>query len=125
MAYVDVDYYKNTFKGSIIQSDSVELERRLKKASRDIDGLTYNRITKKGFDNLTNFQKEIIKESVCMHADFDFQFGGLIESPLSGYTAGTTSVSLRDLNISGQNGIATSRSTFNLLKQSGLTVRLF
>lgn len=36
-----------------------QIERRLKQASRHIDSLTFNRITSRGFDNLTEFQQAI------------------------------------------------------------------
>lgn len=37
-----------------------QIEKRLKQASRHIDSLTFNRITSRGFDNLTEFQQAII-----------------------------------------------------------------
>ena len=37
-----------------------ELDQILYNASRQIDSLTFNRIVGKGFDNLTDFQQEII-----------------------------------------------------------------
>lgn len=123
MKYVDVNYYKGTHKGILIPDDVIE--HRLKKASHDIDSLTYNRIKKVGFDELTEFQQNIIRESVCAHADFSYQYGDFLDSPIAGYSAGMTSVSFKDLNIDGQNGVATTKSIFSLLKQSGLTVRLF
>lgn len=121
--YVDSAYYKDSYKGTIIPEDV--LEQRLMLASHDIDSLTYNRIVRTSFDKLTKFQQSIIKKSVCMHADFIYQFGDYINSPISGYSAGTISVSFKDLNIAGQNGVMTTKSTFAMLKQTGLTVRLF
>lgn len=120
--YVDSDYYKGSFKGSIIPEDV--LEQRLMLASHDIDSLTYNRINKVGFDNLTDFQQDLIKKSVCMHADFHYQYGDFLDSPITGYSAGMTSVSFEKLNVEGQNGVSTSKGVFSLLKQTGLTVRL-
>lgn len=121
--YADVTYYKNSYKGTIIPDE--ELEQRLNRASRDIDSLTYNRIVKSGFDKLTSFQQGVIRDCVCQHADFIQQYGPMIDSPISGYSAGSTSVSFKDLNVSGQNGVFTTQSTFQLLKQTNLTSRLF
>lgn len=123
MSYVDVDYYKEAFKGTSIPDDV--LEQRLTLASHDIDSLTYNRIVKKDFDNLTTFQKKIVQTAVCLHAEFLQDYGSFIESPLAGYSAGTTSVSLKSDNTFNQNGTVTSQRVANILKQSGLMVRLF
>lgn len=121
--YVDSQYYKDTYSGVTISDDV--LEQRLIMASHDIDSLTYNRILKVGFDNLTNFQKEIIQKSVCLHADFLHQYGEFLDLPISSYSAGSTSVGFKELKIEGQNGVATTHRVFTLLKQTGLTVRLF
>ena len=43
---------------------AAERESRLSAASRDIDSLTFNRIVRLGFNNLTEFQRQIIKEAV-------------------------------------------------------------
>ena len=123
MAHVDDNYYKNEFKGKMLSE--AELEQKLMLASLDIDSLTYNRINSVGFDNLTEFQKERIKLSICLHAEFMAEYGEMLDSPISGYSAGTTSVQFKQDNIISQNGVKTSNSAFNLLKQTGLTVRLF
>ena len=123
MNYVDASFYKDTFKGTLIPDDV--LEHRLMMASHDIDSLTYNRIVKKGIDNLTPFQKEMVKKSICLHAEFLHQYGEFIESPISGYSAGTTSVTFKQGSIAGQDGVATSAKVFKLLSQTGLTVGAF
>jgi hypothetical protein len=56
------------------------LEATLKAASRQIDTLTFNRIVRFGFDNLTEFQQEIIKECVCKQADFLYENADAIDS---------------------------------------------
>ena len=48
--------------GNILPQESAE--KILKKASRHIDSLTFNRIQEQGFEKLTNYQKNIVKE-VC------------------------------------------------------------
>lgn len=123
MSYVDVEYYKETFKGTSIPDDV--LKQRLELASHDIDSLTYNRIVKKEFKNLTTFQQKIVQTAVCLHAEFLHSYGDFIESPLAGYSAGTTSVSFKSDNTFNQNGTVTSQRVANILKQSGLMVRAF
>lgn len=122
MPYADATYYKDTYLGTMIPED--QRDKALKDASRDIDSLTYNRITAVGFNNLTEFQKNIIKEVTCLHADFKSQYGDFLDSPISGYGAGSTSVSLKSTGIAGQNGISTSKQVYAMLRQTGLMTRL-
>lgn len=122
MPYADATYYKDTYLGTMVPED--QRDKALKDASRDIDSLTYNRITAVGFNNLTEFQKNIIKEVTCLHADFKSQYGDFLDSPISGYGAGSTSVSFKPTGIAGQNGISTSKQVYAMLRQTGLMTRL-
>lgn len=123
MPYADVTYYAETYKGTMIPE--TEREKYLNIASMDIDSLTYNRIGGAvGFALLSPFQQAIVKESVCLHAEFIYQYGEFLDSPISGYSAGSTSVSLKG-SIAGQNGVSTSRMVYRILKQTGLMTRLF
>lgn len=119
--YVDVTYYQDTYKGTI---PSDEIEKRLKKASMHIDTLTYNRIVGRGFDNLTEFQQNIIKEVICKLADFEYENEDLIQSILSSYSINGVSVNFgSNWNIEVQNGIAIKKEDYSLLGQTGLTCR--
>lgn len=71
--YVNKEYYLNDFKGNILSDD--EVEKYLKLAQEKIDSITFNRIVKIGFDKLTEFQKEKIKESICYQAEYVFENG--------------------------------------------------
>ena len=122
MEYVDAGYYKETYKGTAILDN---LEQKLMFACSDIDTLTLNRIKAKGFEGLTEFQKEIVRRSVCLHADFTHQYGDMLNSPISGYSAGSTSVSFSKSNIHTQEGVVTSTRVMGYLGQTGLTTRLF
>lgn len=121
--YVDVIYYVDTYKGETIPE--AQRANLLKRASRDVDSLTYNRIVSEGFENLSEFQQEIVKDSICMHADFLYQYGDYLDSPIAGYGAGSTSVSFKQKVTTGPNGIATSARVLSMLSQTGLIVRLF
>lgn len=118
MSYVDSTYYKDSFKGIIIPEE--EIENKLSRASDQIDTLTYNRIVGIGFDNLTEFQKDKVKKAICIHAEFIEQYGAYIDTPLSGFSAGSTSISFDTNKI---NGISTTQEVLNYLKQTGLTCR--
>ena len=118
MSYVDSTYYKETFGGNILPE--VSIERKLERASDQVDILTYSRINAKGFDNLTEFQKDKVKKAICIHAEFIEQYGSYIDMPLSGFSAGSISVSF---NAEKVNGITTTQEVLNYLKQTGLTCR--
>ena len=60
MSYVDSTYYKDIFGGTILPD--VSINQSLERASDQINTLTYNRIVGKGFNNLTEFQKDKIKK---------------------------------------------------------------
>ena len=97
-----------------------ELEKRLHKASRSIDSLTFNRIVGMGFDNLTKFQREIVKESCCLLADFLHDNADLLDSALNAYTVNGVSMHFGGVSVAVINGIPVSKEIYSLLNQSGL-----
>lgn len=122
MIYADEAFYKGEYLGT---HNSENLNRILKTASQHIDTLTFNRIVGMGFDNLTPFQQSVIREVCCQMADFVIENKDLIETTLSSYSINGVSMSFGDnWNVVTTQGIALSRSTFELLKQSGLTRRV-
>ena len=117
--YLSADeYYEN---GGLIEED---VEKYLISASRHIDSLTFNRIVSKGFENLTEFQQEIIK-TVCFDlANFEYDNEDLINSVLQSYSInGVTMQFGASWNIAVINGVAIRHDTYNLLTQTGLTYR--
>lgn len=122
-AYADLEYYKNDYGGNSIPDN--ELRRELKKASRQVDSLTYNRIVGQGFHNLTEFQQDIVREVVCTQADFVYNNAEVIDSALSGYSINGTSMQFqKGMNIHIQSGIVIKKDTYALLSQTGLCCRL-
>lgn len=117
--YVDETYYKENYLGTL---DTEDLAKRLKEASQQVDMLTFNRICGKGFDNLTSFQQSVIKEVICQHVDFVYENQDMIDSVLQSYSINGVSMSFgQSWNIEVMNGVAMKRSTYELLKQTGLT----
>lgn len=117
--YVDETYYKENYLGTL---DTEDLAKRLKEASQQVDMLTFNRIRGKGFDNLTPFQQSVIRESICQHVDFVYENQDMIDSVLQSYSINGVSMSFgHSWNVEVINGIAMKRSTYELLKQTGLT----
>jgi hypothetical protein len=114
--YLSADEYS----GDIPESEVI---RRLSQASRVIDSLTFNRIVRSGFENLTEFQQGIIKEAVALQADFAYQNAELIESPLSSYGISGVSMSFDKSKVLTVGGVTTTNEVYGLLLQTGLCYR--
>lgn len=121
--YVTSDYYTNEYGGSRIPEN--ELREALKKASRHIDTLTYNRIIGRGFQCLTEFQQDVIYEVICQQAEFEYENADVIESILSSYSINGTSASFgKSWNVFAEHGIAMRKDVYAMLCQTGLCCRL-
>ena len=122
-SYAAAEYYLDKYQGDIIPED--QLEKTLRQASRHIDSLTYNRIVGQGFSNLTEFQQEVIKEVVCMQADFEYENADEINSVLSSYSINGVSMNFgSSWNVFTDKGIAMKRDVHTMLCQTGLCCRL-
>lgn len=120
--YVTVEEYKKNYND--IPDDSIE--KSLKKASRHIDTLTFNRIQGIGFNNLTEFQKEIIKEVTCELANFEYENEDVITSVLSSYSINGVSMAFGDSwNIKVLKGVAIPTELYETLSQTGLCTLTF
>lgn len=119
MAYVDYEYYKNTFGGILDEVTAVKL---LEEASDQVDRLTYGRIRRKGFDNLTEYQRGLIKKAVCHQVDFLANYGEYLSSPLGSFSIGDVSLSFSKEN-QGPGGIIADKKALNYLSQTGFTSR--
>ena len=119
MAYVDYEYYKDTYKGTLEENAATKL---LEEASDQVDRLTYGRIRARGFNNLTEYQQEMIKKAVCHQAEFINNYGDYLSSPLNGFSIGDVSLSFSKEN-QGAGGIIADKKTLDYLAQTGLTVR--
>lgn len=114
--YLSLDEYSGS-----IPEDQREI--RLKDACRAIDSLTFNRIVKKGFDELTEFQQSMIKEAVSKQADFAYSNAELLESPLSSYSISGVSMSFDRSKVLTVGGVTTTSEVYGLLMQTGLCYR--
>lgn len=121
--YATLDYYTKTYHGKIIPQDDVDAA--LRKASRHVDTLTYNRIIGKGFSMLTPFQLEMVQEVVCQQAEFEYENADEIDTVLQNYSINGVSASFgSSWNVITQNGVAMKRDVYALLSQTGLCCRL-
>lgn len=121
--YVTAEYYRTVYGGSAIPDE--ELAGRLRDASRHIDTLTYNRIIRQGFDNLTDFQQDIIREVVCKQADFECENKDEIDTILSSYSINGVSAQFgSSWNVLTSQGVAMKRDVYSLLEQTGLCCQI-
>jgi hypothetical protein len=122
--YADNTYYTEVYKGTEI--DKNEIDKYLKKASREIDALTFNRIVKKGFNNLSEYQKEIIKEVCCEHASFLYDNEDMLKTYLSSYAINGVNMTFGgSWNIHIEEGIAIDKRLYEQLCSTGLCCRSF
>lgn len=122
VAYADGTYYKNVYGGSTI--DDSELDKALRNASRHIDTLTYNRIVGRGINDLTEFQQDIVRESVCRLAEFEDENEEMINCFLQQYSINGVGMSFGNAwNVKVQNGVAIKAADYEFLCQSGLCSR--
>ena len=100
-------------------------ERYLTEASRHIDTLTFNRIVAKGFDNLTPFQQEIIKECVCKQASFLYENADAISSVFDTYSINTVTMKFgTGITFDKEAGVPVQSTTYAFLQQTGLCCRV-
>lgn len=124
--YVNKKYYSDEFTGVKLPND--EIEKYLKLAQEKIDSITFNRIVAIGFDNLTEFQKEKIKEAICYQAEYIFENGYNNENnrDISSYSVLDISVSKDN---SGSNKTLAERNNmseiaYDYISKTGLDSKL-
>ena len=124
--YVTKGYYSNDFNGTTIPDD--EIEKYLELAQEKIDSITFNRIVKIGFDNLTTFQQKKIKMAVCYQAEYIFSNGFNNENKPD-----IASYSVLDISVNVESNKAKtkaekacmSESAYDLIVKTGLTTKGF
>ena len=122
--YADYEVYSQMNTGITVSED--DIYKYLKEASRDIDALTYHRILKKGFENLTEFQKEIIQEVCCDHASFLLENEQMLKTFLNSYSINGVSMTFGESwNIYIEDGVAMEKRLYEKLCSTGLCCRSF
>lgn len=122
IAYADEAYYADFYGGTKIPEE--ERKNALLKASRHTDILTFNRISGRGFANLSEFQKDSIQEFCCRQADFEVENSDFIESVLEEYAINGVSMKFGEKwNMRIINGVAVRPDLYRLLVGTGLCDR--
>ncbi|MBO1264368.1 hypothetical protein J3A84_04845 [Proteiniclasticum sp. SCR006] len=94
----------------------------LEESSININKACYGRIEGIGFENLTVYQQDLIKRAVCTQVDFVTIYGEFIDSPMSGFSAGSISMSFKD-TAKSVGGALISNKALGYLDSTGLTSR--
>lgn len=125
--YATSEYYKDIFKGTLLTDEDVD--KYLREASEKIDSITFNRIVRIGFDNLTLFQKEKIQQAVCYQAEYILKNGfndEEKEETISSYSVLDISVNVKDKSDSEKTPAekeCMSEMAYNLMFKTGLMTR--
>ena len=123
--YVDKAYYLNEYHGSIPDG---EVEKYLEKSQEKIDSITYNRIVRIGFDNLTDFQQEKLRKAICIQADYinEHGYNDKDDNDISSYRVLDISVNVKD--DSSKNTMAkrlhVDEEAYDLVHKTGLDNRV-
>lgn len=124
--YVDEKYYSDNFNGNKLPED--EIEKYLKLAQEKIDSITYNRIVAIGFNNLTKFQQEKIKDAICYQAEYIYVNGYNNEDnrDVSSYSVLDISVSVDNSNSNKTiaQGKNMSEMAYDYVHKTGLDSKL-
>ena len=121
--YANALIYREQYGNGVVPEESIT--KALRMASRHIDSLTFNRIQSLGFENLTPFQQETIREVVCLQAEFEHENADEINTILSSYSINGVSAQFgSSWNVFTDKGIAMKRDVYALLCQTGLCCRL-
>lgn len=121
MAYADYAYY--AAHGGTAPEEVVSP--RLEAASDDVDALTFSRINGIGFDNLTPFQQDKVRQATCLQADFLYENADAVGSAMRRYSINGVSMEFGNDALYGiVGGVAVSNAAMALLRQTGLTSRM-
>lgn len=98
---------------------NTELRKAIVKASRHIDTLTFNRIVGR-FSELTDFQKEIVKEVCKELTEWEYENAEMLSSVLKSYSLGGVSMEFDGSNVEKVNGVYIPTELYGRLRQTGL-----
>lgn len=109
--------------GSKVLEDE-EIEKYLELASIDINRATLTRIERRGFNNLTTQQKDLIIKATCLQAEYIKEEGLYDDNSISSYSiGGDLTVNEKELQDMADK-LNISKLAFFYLKRTGLTNRI-
>jgi hypothetical protein len=122
--YIDYNEYIELGGNTLTAEDA---DKYLVKTSRQIDILTFNRINQLGgFDKLSKYQQDTIKEVIVNIADFIYSNEDILDNILSSYSINGVSMSFNgNWNLTVRDGVAVRTEDYKLLETTGLTYQGF
>lgn len=115
------DYFKY---GNNIFENGENIEKYLELASIDINKATLTRIEKRGFDNLTSQQKDLIIKATCIQAEYIKEEGTYDDGSISSYSIGGDLTINETESQDMADKLKISKVAFSYLKRTGLTPRI-
>lgn len=109
--------------GSKVLEDE-EIEKYLELASIDVNRATLTRIERRGFDNLTSQQKDLIIKATCIQADYIKEEGTYDDESISSYSIGGDLTINETESQDMADKLKISKVAFSYLKRTGLTPRI-
>lgn len=119
--YVSEEFYYEHREELGLSELGEDIKSCLKLAEIKVDSLTFGRIRKKGFDNLSEFQKQRVREAVCCQAQFISE-NGFDEADVSNYSVLNISVTVSGEKSQAQR-LSVSPVALSLLRETGLMFR--
>lgn len=91
------------------------------RVSRIIDTLTYNRIVRQGFNNLTEYQRKTVIECCCEIVQFYEENGDMLDTVFNSYSINGVSMQFDfKAAVSEKSGVIIRTSTYSRLMSTGL-----
>lgn len=119
--YATEDDYKKYGSGSLEDS---ETEKYLELSSIDVNRATLTRIEKRGFNNLTEQQRDLIIKATCLQADYIKDEGIYDDNSISSYSIGGDLTVNEKESTDIADKLNISKLAFFYLKRTGLTNRI-
>lgn len=119
--YATKEDYKK-YGSSSLQDN--EIDKYLELSSIDINRATLTRIEKRGFNNLTEQQKDLIIKATCLQADYIKDEGIYDDDSISSYSIGGDLTVNEKESTDIADKLYISKLAFFYLKRTGLTNRI-
>ncbi len=119
--YATKEDYKKYGSGSL---DDNEIDKYLELSSIDVNRATLTRIEKRGFNNLTEQQKDLIIKATCLQADYIKDEGVYDDDSISSYSIGGDLTVNEKESTDIADKLIISKLAFFYLKRTGLTNRI-
>ena len=119
--YATKEDYKKYGSGSL---DDNEIDKYLELSSIDVNRATLTRIEKRGFNNLTEQQKDLIIKATCLQADYIKDEGIYDDDSIESYSIGGDLTVNEKESIDIADKLNISKLAFFYLKRTGLTNRI-